>query len=35
VIDVENLTKKFSDLTAVEDLTLHIDAGEVEVGMPR
>jgi ABC-type multidrug transport system ATPase subunit len=29
VIDAENLTRKFSDLTAVEDLTLHVDKGEV------
>jgi ABC-2 type transport system ATP-binding protein len=29
VIDAENLTKKFGNLTAVEDLTLHIDEGEV------
>jgi ABC-2 type transport system ATP-binding protein len=29
VIDAENLTKKFGSLTAVEDLTLHIDEGEV------
>ncbi len=29
VIDTENLTKKFGDLTAVEDLTLHVDEGEV------
>jgi ABC-2 type transport system ATP-binding protein len=29
VIDVENLTKKFGDITAVEDLTLHVDEGEV------
>jgi ABC-2 type transport system ATP-binding protein len=29
VIDVENLTKKFGNLTAVEDLTLHVDEGEV------
>jgi ABC-2 type transport system ATP-binding protein len=29
VIDVENLTKKFGNLTAVEDLTLHVDKGEV------
>jgi ABC-2 type transport system ATP-binding protein len=29
VIDVENLTKKFGSLTAVEDLTLHVDEGEV------
>jgi ABC-2 type transport system ATP-binding protein len=29
VIDCENLTRKFGDLTAVEDLTLHVDKGEV------
>ncbi len=29
VIDVESLTKKFGDLTAVENLILHVDAGEV------
>jgi len=29
VIDAENLTKKFGNLTAVEDLTLHVDKGEV------
>jgi ABC-2 type transport system ATP-binding protein len=29
VIDAENLTKKFGSLTAVEDLTLHVDEGEV------
>lgn len=29
VIDVENLTKRFGSLTAVEDLTLHVDEGEV------
>ncbi len=29
VIDTENLTKKFGNLTAVEDLTLHVDEGEV------
>lgn len=29
VIDAENLTKRFGDLTAVEDLTLHVDEGEV------
>ena len=29
MIDVENLTKKFGNLTAVEDLTLHVDDGEV------
>jgi ABC-2 type transport system ATP-binding protein len=29
MIDVENLTKKFGNLTAVEDLTLHVDEGEV------
>jgi ABC-2 type transport system ATP-binding protein len=29
VIDTENLTKKFGNLTAVENLTLHVDEGEV------
>jgi len=29
VIDAENLTKNFGNLTAVEDLTLHVDEGEV------
>ncbi len=29
MIDTENLTKKFGDLTAVEDLTLHVNDGEV------
>jgi len=29
MIDVENLTKKFGDFTAVEDLTLHVGEGEV------
>jgi ABC-2 type transport system ATP-binding protein len=29
VIDTENLTRKFGNLTAVEDLTLHVDEGEV------
>ncbi|MGD0330956.1 MAG: ABC transporter ATP-binding protein [Nitrososphaeria archaeon] len=29
VIDAENLTKKFGNLTAVEDLTFHVDGGEV------
>jgi ABC-2 type transport system ATP-binding protein len=29
MIDAENLTKKFDEITAVEDLTLHIDKGEV------
>jgi ABC-2 type transport system ATP-binding protein len=29
MIDAENLTRKFGDLTAVEDLTLHVDEGEV------
>ena len=29
VIDAENLTKKFGDITAVEDLTFHVDEGEV------
>lgn len=29
MIDAENLTKKFGNLTAVEDLTLHVDEGQV------
>jgi ABC-2 type transport system ATP-binding protein len=29
LIDVEKLTKKFGDLTAVQDLTLHVGEGEV------
>ena len=29
MIDVENLTRKFGNLTAVENLTLHVDEGEV------
>jgi ABC-2 type transport system ATP-binding protein len=29
LIDTEGLTKKFGDLTAVENLTLHVDDGEV------
>ncbi|MGZ7120267.1 MAG: ATP-binding cassette domain-containing protein, partial [Methanobacterium sp.] len=29
MIDTENLTKKFGNLTAVEDLTLHVKEGEV------
>jgi ABC-2 type transport system ATP-binding protein len=29
VIDTENLTRKFGNLTAVENLTLHVDEGEV------
>ena len=29
VIDAENLTKRFGSLTAVQDLTLHVDEGEV------
>jgi ABC-2 type transport system ATP-binding protein len=29
IIDSENLTRKFGNLTAVEDLTLHVDEGEV------
>jgi len=29
LIDTENLTKKFGDLTAVENLTLHVNDGEV------
>ena len=29
MIDVENLTRKFGDLTAVENVSFHIDEGEV------
>lgn len=29
MIDAENLTRKFGNLTAVDELTLHIDKGEV------
>jgi ABC-2 type transport system ATP-binding protein len=29
MIDVENLTKKFGDITAVEDLTFHVEEGEI------
>jgi len=29
LIETENLTKKFGDLTAVDNLTLHVDDGEV------
>ncbi len=29
MIDTDNLTKKFGDLTAVDNLTLHVDDGEV------
>jgi ABC-2 type transport system ATP-binding protein len=29
LIDAENLTRRFGDLTAVDDLTLHVDQGEV------
>ncbi len=29
MIDTEGLTKKFGDLTAVEDLTLHVSEGEI------
>jgi ABC-type multidrug transport system ATPase subunit len=29
LIDTENLTKKFGELTAVDNLTLHVDDGEV------
>jgi ABC-2 type transport system ATP-binding protein len=29
MIDAENLTRKFDNLTAVDNLTLHIDEGEV------
>lgn len=29
LIDAENLTKKFGDITAVEDLTFHVEEGEI------
>lgn len=29
MIDIENLTRKFGNITAVENLTLHVDKGEV------
>jgi ABC-2 type transport system ATP-binding protein len=29
MIDTENLTKKFGDLTAVDNLTLHVNDGAV------
>ena len=29
MIDTENLTRKFGDLTAVDNVTLHVDKGEV------
>ena len=29
MIDTEGLTKKFGDLTAVDNLTLHVNDGEV------
>ena len=29
MIDVQNLTKKYGDITAVDDLTFHVDQGEV------
>ena len=29
MIEIENLTRKFGDLTAVDNLTLHVDKGEV------
>ena len=29
MIDIAGLTKKFGDLTAVDNLTLHVDDGEV------
>ena len=29
MIDTENLTRKFGNLTAVENVTLHVDEGEV------
>ena len=28
MIDVQNLTKKFGDVTAVDDLTFNVDQGE-------
>ncbi|RDE15562.1 MAG: hypothetical protein C4K47_02730 [Candidatus Thorarchaeota archaeon] len=28
-MDTENLSKRFGDLTAAENLTLHVDEGEV------
>ena len=32
MIAAENLTRKFANLTAVEDLNLHVDEGEVFLG---
>jgi len=29
MIDLENLTKKFGEISAVESLTLHVEKGEV------
>jgi ABC-2 type transport system ATP-binding protein len=29
MIDTENLTRKFGNLTAVDNVTLHVDEGEV------
>jgi ABC-2 type transport system ATP-binding protein len=29
LIETENLTKKFGDLTAVDGVTLHVEEGEV------
>ena len=29
MIEVKNLTKKFGDVTAVQDLSFHVDEGEV------
>ena len=31
MIDTENLTRKFGDLTAVENVTLHVDEGKFSV----
>ena len=31
MIETENLTRKFGDLTAVDNLTLRVDKGEVSV----
>ncbi len=33
MIDAENLTRKFGDLTAVDNVTFHINDGEV-LGLP-
>jgi ABC-2 type transport system ATP-binding protein len=29
MIDIKNLTKKFDQVTAVEDLTFHVEKGEI------